>query len=114
MRGLRSTPPLLERMNQREIGELVVWRDRIIEPKTGCRVAFGFPSEVAAINAALRMNEVADWFGLLKARAEGHRPNCQDELKRIAEEFGGKIAEGAEGMGVESLCAKAVARFDKS
>lgn len=76
----RRTPPLLDRMMSHQVGELVVRRDRIIEPRTGCRVAHSFPSEQAAINAAQEMNEVADWFGLIKTRSEGNRPNCQDEL----------------------------------
>jgi hypothetical protein len=107
-------PPLLQRMTERQVGELVVKRDRIYEPKTGCRVAHSFPNEAAAINAALRMNEIADWFGLLKARSEGHNPNCQSELQQIAENFGGKLATGNHDKMAESLCARAVAAVERS
>lgn len=111
---IRSTPPLLQKMLEREVGELVVRRTTIYEPRTGCRVARDFPTEVAAINAALRMNEVADWFGLLKSRAEGHNPNCQDELQRIAEAFGGKLATNNARSGfAESACANAVAAVER-
>lgn len=105
------TPPLLQRMIERQVGDLVVRRDRIIEPITGCRVAYDFPSEAAAINAALRMNEVADWIGLLKTRAERQRPNCQDELRQIAEAFGGKLADGATDR-TEAVCAAAISRIE--
>ena len=111
---MRSIPPLLRRMMERQVGDLVVRRDRIIEPKTGCYVARDFPNEAAAINAALRMNEVADWIGILESRAAGNQLNCQDELRRIAEDFGGKLADGAKVMGVGSICASALARIDKS
>lgn len=91
---MTRTPPLLRKMTELRVGELVVRRDRIIEPRTGFRVAHGFPSETKAIDAAREMNEVADWFGILKTRAEGGRPNCQSELERIAEAHGGKLADG--------------------
>jgi hypothetical protein len=110
----RKTPPLLRKMLERQVGELVVMRDRIIEPKTGCRVAYDFPNEAAAVNAALRMNEIVDWFGLIKARADGHQPNCEAELNRIAEDFGGKLANGNTAGMAESICAKVVADVERS
>lgn len=113
---LRSrTPGLLQRMTEHKVGELVVRRDRIIEPRTDCRVASGFPSTEAAIAAAHEMNEVADWFGIIKTRAEGgRRPNCQDELRCIAEKHGGQFANGGRGLGVDKLCAKIVAEVERS
>jgi hypothetical protein len=110
----RNTPPLLQRMTERQIGELIVKRTYIYEPKTGCRVAHSFPNEAAAINAALRMNEIVDWFGLLKARSEGHSPNCQHELQQIAENFGGKLATGNHDKLAERLCADAVAAVERT
>jgi hypothetical protein len=102
-------------MFEREVGELVVRRSTIYEPKTGCRVAYDFPNEAAAVNAALRMNEVVDWFGVIKTRAEGHSPNSQGELRRIAEDFGGKLATGNARSGfAESACANAVAAVERS
>lgn len=113
--GLRSkTPGLLQRMIEHKVGELVVRRDRIIEPCTDCRVASGFPSTEAAIAAATEMNEVADWFGVIKTRAEGRRPNCQDELRQIAERHGGKFGDGGKGFGVDKLCAQIVAAVERS
>lgn len=110
----RNTPPLLQRMTERQVGELVVHRTTIREPKTGCRVAHSFPNEAAAINSALRMNEIADWFGLLKARSEGHNPNCQSELQQIAENFGGKLATGNHDNIAQVLCANAVAAVERA
>ena len=92
----KSTPPLLERMMELRVGELVVYRGRIIEPRTRCAVAKDFPSDDAACKAAAEMNEVADWVGVLKARADKRRPNCQAELMRIAEAHGGKLADGSD------------------
>lgn len=108
------TPGLLKRMTERRVGELIVMRDRIIEPRTERRVAHGFPNEGAAVKAAEEMNEVADWFGIIKARAEGMKPNCQEELRAIAERYGGKLSDGASGAGLEELCAKVVAAVERS
>ena len=111
----RNTPPLLQKMFEREVGELQIRYNAIYEPKSGCRVAYDFPSEAAAINAALRMNEIADWFGVVKARSEGLNPNCQDELKRIVEDFGGKLSTGNNRSGLaESACSRAVAAVERS
>lgn len=107
------TPPLLQRMMERQVGELIVKRNYIYEPKTGCRVAHSFPNEAAAINAALRMNEIVDWFGLLKARSEGYSPNCQGELQQIAENFGGQLATGNQDRMAENLCAQVVAEVER-
>ena len=106
------TPPLLQRMMERKVGELVVFRNRIIEPQTGCRIAYDFPSEVAAMNAALRMNEIADWIGVIKVIADGRQPNCKSELIQIAEAFGGKLATGATER-TEAVCAKVAIRIEK-
>jgi len=105
--------PLLRKMLERQVGDLVVRRDRIIEPRTGLRVAGSFPNEAAAIAAATEMNEVADWVGLIKVRAEGGRPNCQDELRAIAERHGGKLGDGG-GEGSEVVCAKTVAAIERT
>jgi hypothetical protein len=108
-----NTPPLLRKMNETQVGDLVVYGGTIIEPLTGCVVGRGFPDKRAAMAAAKEMNEVADWFGILKTRAEGNRPNCQDELQRIAEVHGGKLGDGAKHQdGTEALCAAAVARVE--
>lgn len=87
--------PLLKRMMEQKVGDLIVRKDRIYEPLSGCRVAHSFPTEQAAIAAATEMNEVADWVGVLKTRAEGNQPNCQDELERIIKAHGGEIASGS-------------------
>ncbi len=102
-----STPPLLRKMFEDRVGDLVVYRDRIVEPRSMCCVARGFPSHESALKAAAEMNEVADWIGVLKARSEGRRPNCQGELQRIAEAHGGKLGDGA-GEATYQACAKAV------
>lgn len=107
-----KTPPLLQRMTEHKVGELIVRRDRIIEPRTGCRVAHSFPNEAAALIAAREMNEVADWFGVIKARSEGRPLNCQGELRAIAERHGGLLADGGKGMGVEGMCARVVAAVE--
>ena len=108
-----TTPPLLQKMLEVPVGELVVRRDRIIEPKTGCRIASGFPSQQSAIAAATAMNEVADWFGILKTRAEGKRPNCQGELERIAKAYGGQLGGGATVV-TQRICVRAVAAREKA
>lgn len=105
-----TAPPLLQKMLEVSVGELMVQCERIIEPKTGCRVAWGFPDKESAIAAAMAMNEVADWFGIIKTRAEGHRPNCQAELQRIAQAYGGFIT--LEAGDAERRCAEVVARFE--
>lgn len=92
---MKSTPPLLRKMMEDRVGDLVVFRDRIVEPRSMCCVAHSFPSREGAIKAATEMNEVADWVGVLKARADGRRPNCQVELQRIAEANGGKLGDGS-------------------
>ena len=89
------TPPLLRRMNESRVGELAVYNRRIIEPRTDCCVASGFPSNEAACAAAAEMNDIADWIGVIKARAEGRKPNCQAELERIAQAHGGQLGHGA-------------------
>ncbi len=108
---MRQTPPLLRRMNETAVGDLVVYGDRIIEPKTGLRVAGNFPSNQKAIEAATAMNEVADWPGIIKCRADGGRPNCQDELKRIAESFGGAFGDGGRGL-AEEVCKSVASKLD--
>lgn len=111
----RNTPPLLQRMMERKVGELVVFKTTITEPRTGFRVAYDFPTESAAANAALRMNDVVDWFGVIKARAEGKSPNSQAELERIVADFGGKLATGNAHSGMaEAACAKVVAAVERS
>jgi hypothetical protein len=108
-----NTPLLLQMMNGRPVGDLLVRRNEIIEPLTGCRVAGGFPNMVSAVNAALRMNDVADWLGVLKTRAAGGLPNCQDELRQIAENFGGKLSDDANKR-TEDRCAEIVAAVEHS
>jgi hypothetical protein len=103
------TPPLLRKMSEIPVGEIVVYGDRIVEPKTGCLIARNFPSRDRAIEAARAMNKVADWFGIIKTRAAGGRPNCQDELKRIAEEFGGLFGDDNSDFAV-ARCAAVVAK----
>src|SRR5258705_631210 len=71
----------------------------IYEAMSGLRVARGFPTAMHAANAAKEMNEVADWLGILKQRAEGGRPNCEGELRRIAESYGGYLRGGARAVG---------------
>lgn len=88
-----SAPPLLQRMNERRVGDLLVRYRDIIEPRTGLGVARDFPSEVAAISAATEMQMVADFTGLIKVRAEGQRPNCQQELAGIAQKYGGLFCD---------------------
>jgi hypothetical protein len=92
---MSRSPPLLRKMNEVAVGELRVYHTTIIEPLTGLVVAKGFPNGAAALQAAVEMNEVADWFGILKVRAEGRNPNCQDELQRIATKYGGELATNA-------------------
>lgn len=106
------TPPLLQKMLERKVGDLVVFRNKIMEPQTGCRIAYDFPSEVAAVNAALRMNEIADWSGIIKVIAAGRQPNCKGDLMHIAEAFGGKLATGATER-TEEVCAKVAIRIEK-
>lgn len=77
-----------------KVGDLDVGRKRITEPLTGCCIAKDFPSNEAAAAAARAMNEVADWPGVIKARAENRPLNCQPELAAIALAYGGKLAEG--------------------
>lgn len=107
-----TVPPLLQKMMEVPVGDLVVRRDCIIEPKTGCRVASGFPNRASAIAAATEMNEVTDWFGVIKSRAEGHRPNCQSELERIANLHGGSLYL-RQVPGTEKLCAAVVAQMER-
>lgn len=107
-----STPPLLRKMNETKVGDLIVWNRRIVEPLTGCCVAHSFPSNEKAIAAAGAMNEVADWFGIIKVRAEGKRPNCQDEIERIAVEYGGKLGDGA-GEATYNRCASVVSQRER-
>jgi len=102
-----STPPLLSKMLEVTVGDLIVRETRIVEPRTNCTVARNFPSREKAIAAAREMNEVADWVGVLKTRAEGKRPNCQAELRRIAETHGGSFAENAN-VATHMLCAAVV------
>jgi hypothetical protein len=109
-----TTPTLLRKMNEIPVGELIVYGDRIIEPRTGCWIACGFPNKAKAIAAANEMNEVADWIGVIKTRAEGGRPNCQDELKRIAEAHGGRLSDNAKDFDTEARCAAAVAKIEKA
>ncbi len=106
-----STPPLLRKMMETVVGDLVVLRDRISEPKSGLMVASGFPDHSAAIAAARQMNEVADWFGVLKARADGRNPNCIDELERIAAAHGGVLGRKSPKEGA-AICAETVARYE--
>jgi len=110
---MRNTPPMLRKMMETPVGDLVVYGDRIMEPRTGCCVGRDFPSKEKAIEAAKAMNEVADWPGIIKTRAEGRSPNCQDELRRIAENFGGKIADGGRGL-AEQVCQLAAAKIDSA
>jgi hypothetical protein len=106
------TPPLLRKMSEARVGDLVVRKDRIYEPQTGLRVAHSFPTHEAAVAAARAMNEVADWFGVIKTRAEGRLPNCMDELRRIISEHGGTIADGG-GIAPEAICADTVSRIER-
>lgn len=111
---MKTTPPLLQKMFERQVGDLVVRRREIFEPKSGCRVAYEFPNDDAAEKAAAKMNEVADWFGIIKSRAGGINPNCQDELGRIALEFGGKLATGNKNSGIaEARCAEAASAAEQ-
>jgi hypothetical protein len=103
------TPPLLAKMLETSVGELVIRRDRIIEPRSGCCVARYFPTKEAAIAAAKEMNEVADWTGVLKTRAQDGMPNCQTELERIAEKHEGKLATGGGSLSA-AICQRAVGR----
>lgn len=107
-------PSLLQRMMERTVGDLLVRRRGIYEPLSGRCVARDFPSETAAVNAALRMNEVTDWIGVLKTRANGRSPNCQSELEEIAKNFGGKLATGAKGTSVEEHCARIVRAYERT
>lgn len=104
-----NTPPLLAKMIEVQVGEIVVRGNRIVEPATGCRIAGGFPSRDAAIRAATAMNEIADWPGVIKTRAENGRPNCLPELERIAKEHGGVIGDGG-GAASARRCAAVVAK----
>lgn len=106
------TPPLLDRMLKTPVGELVVFNNKIImEPRTGCTIARDFPNKEAAIKAAEAMNEVADWVGVIKTRAEGGRPNCQDEIERIVREHGGSMGGKADAATV-AKCAIVVKQIE--
>jgi hypothetical protein len=105
------TPPLLRKMLEIPIGDIIVRGNSIVEPVSTCRIAHGFPSKDAAIKAAQEMNEVADWIGIVKTRAEGRSPNCQDELRRIAEAYGGVLSDGGGQLG-EVFCAAVVAKIE--
>jgi hypothetical protein len=59
------------------------------------------------------MNEAADWVGVIKNRATGGRPNCQDELERIAGAHGGKLGTGG-GERIEKVCAEVAAKIEAS
>ena len=97
-----------------QIGDLIVSYPpyRIIEPITNLVVAEGFSKEADAIAAAHEMNGVADWFGVIKTRAQGGRPNCQDELSRIARSYGAELGT-YRSKGVPQICAEVVAHMEK-
>lgn len=109
-----ASPPLLRKMNETRVGDLVVYNRTIMEPLTDCRVASDFPTNDAALAAAREMNEVADWHGIIKTLAKGERPNCQDELKRIAAAHGGKLSGNATASGSRPVIEAAAARLDKA
>jgi len=88
------------------VGPLIIRGLRIVEPLTGCTVAHGFQTCMHAADAAKEMNEVADWLGVIKTIADGKRPNCQDELARIAESYGGRLA-GRGSSASRAACAHA-------
>ncbi len=108
-----NTPPLLKRMLDVSVGDIVVRGSAIVEPVSKCFIATGFPSRGAAIKAAEEMNAVADWIGIVKTRASGKSPNCQPELQRIAEAHGGKLSDGG-GIVGQDYCAAVVARIERS
>jgi hypothetical protein len=109
-----TIPPLLSRMLRVAVGDVAVTHDgRIVEPKTDCLIASGFPDQEAAISAAKEMNEIADWFGIIKARAAGHRINCADELERIAAAHGGFLGREAS-QKTKRVCADVVAQYERS
>jgi hypothetical protein len=81
--------------NETCCGDIVVYNRTIIEPMTNCVIARNFPTDEAAMAAARAMNEVADWHGIIKTLARKQRPNCQDELERIAAAHGGELSRNA-------------------
>ena len=89
------------------VGDLVVRGTSIIEPRSGCYIAYAFPTELNAMVAAREMNEIADWTGIIKIRASGRDPNCKSEVERIAALHGGRIGEGGGEISAKA-CAKAV------
>ena|ERR1700686_4810501 len=106
------SPPLLRKMNETRVGHIVVYNRVIYEPLTDCVVARGFPDNDAALAAAREMNEVADWHGVIKTLARNERPNCQDELKRIAEAHGGKLSDNASASGARPIIEAAAVRLE--
>lgn len=109
-----SNRPLLRKMNETQVGDLTVYNRTIYEPLTGCVVAQMFPDNTAAIVAAREMNGVADWRGIVKTLAKGERPNCQDELKRIAETHGGKLSDNATASGARPIIKAVADRLEKA
>lgn len=93
------------------VGDILVYGTTIIEPLTNATIARGFPSHEAAVLAATQMNEVADWVGVLKARAQDRNPNCVEELADIAKAWGGELSR-SQGVGFPEKCAAIVARLE--
>ena len=104
------------RQRELQVGPLIVHDKmgsaQITEPLSGCRVADGFPTLLQAAAAAKEMNDVADWIGLLETRSEGGRPNCQDELARIAASYGGALSGNATAA-TQVACARGVAKANE-
>ena len=103
-------------VNDLHVGPLIVRGGprigfRVVEPLTGFNVAHSFPTCMHAANAAKEMNEVADWLGVLKTIADGEHPNCQSELARIAERYGGRLACSRSSVS-RIACAYAVERAE--
>ena len=107
-----STPLLLRKMKETRVGDIVVYNSTIFEPMTDCCIARYFPTNAAALACAREMNQVADWHGIIKTLAKGERPNCQDELKRIAEAHGGKLSGNATASGARPIIEAAANRLD--
>lgn len=101
----------MARSSEVRVGAIVVRGRTIYEPLSDTVIARGFPSQQNALCAARAMNEVADWLGVLRTRAAGRRPNCQDELAEIARAWGGTLGTDGGEIG-RAWIAEALARID--
>lgn len=99
------------------VGQLVVHRRRcegwsVREPISRVYVAWNFGTRQAAVAAAREMDEIADWWGIVKLVARGEKPNCGGVVLAIIERHGGnRVGPSA---GVRAHCARVVAQREPS